>query len=551
MASIAAYLARAAASTVADRAVSSPLYRWTWRPLTGAQYVARLPEIRPADALSAGDMMRGKYLLGGRLVETGGVSPFSVASDDAEWKAELHSFAWLRHFAETRSGAEREFARTLVLDWIGRFGRFERAAWRNVLTARRVHNWLTHFDLITANASERQQSIVARCLSAQVHALEQRGRLDTDPEGKLGAAIALLAVALSHEEGDGPVAARTARLVGRLTDQLDTDGLHRSRSARVQFELLQYLVPVRLALVKASPDAARPLAAQIERMHVALARQTLTTGEPAYFNGTGQMPLEMLLAVQSHGGQRSEGDYIRAASGYGLIQAGRGKLIADGGAIPPPDYAAHMHAGALAFEFSYGNALIVGNCGPAPARLGREAKAFRGSAAHSTLDMPAVSAARFGVGPLVGGRAFARSRGFRIKVDAPNTSLEMGTTAYVARYGLRHGRALSLIDGGRTLIGQDMLSQVRKGAAEAVAFTLRFHLGPGVSAEPADNQGLVRLSVKGAEPWVFLWEGAEAAIEPSVRQSLHHGMIETEQIVLRGLVAGRHEIAWSFALQSG
>ncbi|MEX0628946.1 MAG: hypothetical protein WD230_09990, partial [Cucumibacter sp.] len=311
LSSLTGYLLRAAFLTAVDRIVSSPLYRWTWRPLTGETFFARLPEIRPADPLSVGDMIDGKYLLASRLIETGGVSPFSVETDDPAWLEELHGFSWLRHFADLKEGADRAFARTLVLDWIGRHGRFDRKLWASKLAAKRVQNWLTHYELIAGGATERQRSMIARCLAAQAQALNQRGRLDPDPLGRLFAAIGLVAVGVSQKRGLGQIARRAGRLAGLLRAQLDSDGLHRTRSAKNQYELLEYLAPVRLALVMLVPDQGRALASEIERMHAALAALTLTTGEPAYFNGTGQLPLELLLAAQSHGGQRAEGDMAR------------------------------------------------------------------------------------------------------------------------------------------------------------------------------------------------------------------------------------------------
>jgi len=543
----------AAALAVADWFVTSPVFRWTWQPLSAETFHVRLPEIRPVDPPSAGDMMAGKYLLGSRLVETGGVSPFSIVTDDATWHAELHGFAWLRHFSESTSSREREFARTLVLDWIGRHGRFDRRVWRNSLSGRRVQNWLTHYGLIIDGASAKQRGIIARSLSAQIHALGQRGRLDPEPIEQLGAAIALVAVALSRNAESAQLVKRTRALTRLLAAQLDANGLHRSRCGRSQFDLLQYLVPVRLALVKVNPDAGRALGTLIDRMHASLAGLTMTTGEPSYFNGTGQLPLELVLAVQSHGGHRAEGAAIRASSGYGLMRKGKAKLVCDGGSIPPVEFSRSMHAGALSFEFSWANELIVGNCGPAPAQLGRQAIAFRQSAAHSTLEMPEISSARFGFGPFLADRVLARSRSHPVRSDPKTATVAMGSTAYVRRFDLRHSRALSLIDEGQTLVGQDTLSHARRGGGRpgSFPFIFRFHLAPGAMTRFDGDRSFIRLTTQGGDSWVFLWEGAEASVEPSVRQSLHYALVDTQQIVLRGEFSQRSEIAWSFARQAG
>ena len=52
--------------------------------------------------------------------------------------------------ATTRSA---RFARSLTLDWIDRDGRFDRDIWGLSLTARRVLNWLRHFNILVEGAN--------------------------------------------------------------------------------------------------------------------------------------------------------------------------------------------------------------------------------------------------------------------------------------------------------------------------------------------------------------------------------------------------------------
>ncbi len=67
--------------------------------------------------------------------------------------------------------------------------------------------------------------------------------------------------------------------------------------------------------------------------------------------------------------------------------------MADSGLVPPPDYARHMHASALAFEFSHGRDLVVCNCGPAQSDEEESALLFRQGIAHSGPTINALSAA--------------------------------------------------------------------------------------------------------------------------------------------------------------
>ena len=126
-------------------------------------------------------------------------------------------------------------------------------------------------------------------------------------------------------------------------------------------------------------------------MHRALDAISLGTGEPAYFNGTGQMPHDIVVAVQAQTPTRARS--TGTAGGYGRLIWGKSIVVANSGLVPPPEYARHMHASALAFEFSHGRDLVVCNCGPAQSDEEESALLFRQGIAHSGPTINALSAA--------------------------------------------------------------------------------------------------------------------------------------------------------------
>ena len=60
--------------------------------------------------------------------------------------------------------------------------------------------------------------------------------------------------------------------------------------------------------------------AQIDRMHEALDALTLSSGEPVYFNGCGQLPHDVLIAVQANGPGRTRRSML--LGGYGILRDG-------------------------------------------------------------------------------------------------------------------------------------------------------------------------------------------------------------------------------------
>lgn len=510
--------------------VTLPILRWTWRSLADDAFAGDLPEFRPADRDAVRDMMAGRYLLASKLVETGGTSPFALDVEHLDWWLNLHGFSWLRHFRDVTDLGERRFARTLVLDWIGREGRFERDSWTVQLTAQRVLNWFRHLPLLLEGATPEQAKTIQRVIGAQVQSLKIRGPLTSEPADALFAAIAVLA-AEHFEQGDkADVASKVERLNALLASQLDDNGLHLSRSAKLQLQLLVELVSVRRVAGAIKSEAANELGAQIDRMHESLDALTLSSGEPAYFNGTGHLPHDVLVAIQSNGPSRKRRSTL--LGGYGILRDGDAVVIADTGLIPPRGLDGELHASALAMEFSHGSELIFGSCGPAPSDLPASKMLFRQGVAHS--------------GPTIDAEDLAGSSKPQVELNGHDHLLTMTSAGYGKRFGVDIERRVTLLSGGTTLVGQDRL--IARGTPKGV-LAARFHLAPGVVVKRNNNEDIVRLVLPNGKIWSFLWEGADFHEEESVRQSAYVGFHKTRQLVLEAEVAADREIAWIFTLE--
>lgn len=539
------FLARRALLSVADHIVTNPLVRWTWTGPSNEETVGALGEFRPTDRETVLEMIQGRYLLASKLVDTHGVSPFSIDMVHDDWADDLHAFNWLRHFRDARSDEERRFARTLTLDWIGREGSFDRDTWAPSLCARRVMNWLRHFNILTEGASMEQTATMTRSLSTQIQSLKLRGALATDPVDALLAAIALVGVALCSDGSEEEMAGRIRRVHRLIDQQLDEDGLHRSRCAKIQLQLLVELETIRQALRRSYEQFANEFAELLESMHRALDAVSLGTGEPAYFNGTGQLPHDLIVAVQAQSPARARATGL--AGGYGRLISGRSIVVADSGLVPSPEYSKLAHASALAFEFSHGRDLVVCNCGPAPAGLEQNEQLFRQGIAHSGPTINALSAAHVvGSGPLAG-RLTPVGRMPEIAAEEVDQSLLIKCHSYEDRFGITLERRLTLLAEGKTLVGQDRLVHKRNHVSGACA--VRFHLGH--QTEVLDSGDVLRLKLGSGAVWTFLWEGAELRVEDSVRQSAYFGFHRTRQLVLDAHVADTSEISWIFTLDEG
>ncbi len=457
MANPLAFLARRTARRVADFSVSNPLIRWSWTGPATEDYSSALTEFRPTDRESILEMMQGRYLLASKLVDTHGVSPFAVDMVHDDWLDDLQAFAWLRHFRDARNDEERGFARSLALDWIERDGQFDRVIWGLSLTARRVMNWLRHFNILIEGANPEDATLIARSLGTQIQSLKLRANFADDPVDSLMAAIALLGVVLCDQDREREIAARLERVNALLDEQIDEDGLHRSRSAKMQFMLMVELTTLRQALLRQSDTYHNEFADLLESMHVALDAVSLGTGEPAYFNGTGQMPHDIIVSLQAQSPSRARA--TGTAGGYGRLISGRSIVVADSGLVPAPEYSRHMHAAALAFEFSHGRDLVVCNCGPAQSDEEESALLFRQGIAHSAPTINALSAAAIPTRGPLRNRVVPIGRDPEMGAEESEQSLAMRCYGYAERFGVVLERRLTLIAEGTSLVGQERMLQ--------------------------------------------------------------------------------------------
>ncbi|MHA6730996.1 heparinase II/III family protein [Devosia sp. A369] len=526
MASGLSHAMRRHALGLADLVVTLPILRWTWRGLADDAFAGDLPEFRPPDREAVRDMMSGRYLLASKLIETGGASPFSLDVDHPDWWLNLHGFSWLRHFRDVRDNGERRFARTLVLDWITREGQFQHDSWALALTAQRVLNWLRHLPLLLDGATPDQARTIQRVLGAQIQSLKLRAPLASDPTDALFAAIALLGAEYCEQDDKTDVPRRVERLNAVLANQLDADGLHLSRNPRLQLHLLVELVSIRRVAAAAKSEAGHELGAQIDRMHESLDTLTLSSGEPAYFNGCGQLPHDVLIAIQANGPGRKPRSML--LGGYGILRDGDAVVIADSGLVPAPGLAGDLHASALAFEFSHASELILGSCGPAPSDLPDSKALFRQGVAHSAPTIDAEDADIHGTPS--------------ITLDAADHLLTLSTDGYAKRFGVDLERRLTLLSEGTTLVGQDRM--IAHGTPSPGLLAVRFHLAPGIIVRRNRGDDIVRLVLPNGAVWSFLWEGASFREEESVRQSAYVGFHKTRQLVLEVEVAAETEVAW-------
>ncbi len=534
----------------------SALGRWTQMGATPERLLIAHQDIRTADPTVAADIYAGVFVFSGQIVEAGGRSPFEIEPvPSPEWAAALHGFGWLRHLRASDSPLSRSNARALVDDWVRSSAKLPDIAWRPDVVARRILSWLSQSPLILEGCDRPFYQRFMRSLARQVRFLRRSFSDVQDGLPRLQAAAAFVAAAVSISGQERHVRSALRVLDLELERQFLPDGGHVSRNPAAILDALIEILPIRQAISARGVSPSPTLMGTIDRMMPMIRFFRHGDGSFARFNGVGVTPRGLVATVMAHDDSFGTAPSNASHSGYQRMEGGQAVVIMDTGAPPPAAVSGSAHAGALSFEFSSGQNLIVVNCGAPASNRGEWRTAARSTAAHSTLVVDDASSVRFLSGRLERwlGPLILEGPG-PIEVHREDTPDHVVLTAahdgYQGRFGVIHERAIALTADGRRLNGIDRLQPAEGGAGRAERYAIRFHLHPSVRASRAAGGSSVLIVCPDGEAWQFTANGAEIALEESIFLAGLQGVRRTEQIVLHGRVDANPDVAWRFDRQA-
>jgi uncharacterized heparinase superfamily protein len=485
-----------------------------------------------------GDIDRGRALLQGRVQLGGrrlslakGQSPWQAPAPGAVMRRALHGFGWLDDLAALGTPAARALAQGWLQDWMARYGRGTGPGWTPAVTADRLTRMLGHAEMLTTGAGGCPPGPCLRLIGQQALFLSRRWSAAAPGVPRIAALAAVVEAGLTLR-GMPPLVPPALQALARQCEEvIAEDGTIASRNPEELAEIFARLARLTAVLTEAGqhPAPAHELA-QL-RMAPVLRALRHADGGLARFNGGDRGAPGRLDAALAMARVRP-GPLQPMAMGYARLSAARTTVIADA-APPPGGAAAHTaHAGTLAFELISGRRPLIVNCGSGLAFGADWARAARGTASHSTLDLPGIPSARFvsrkgGAPdePLTEGPG----RVGAVQGRGPEgTTLRMTHDGWRAGLGLVHRRELTLSADGRALSGADLLHapedadrarfhrMFTRAQRTGLPLALRFHLHPDVGADLTDDE-IVILRLKSGEAWEFRFDGpGRLTLEPSV-----------------------------------
>jgi uncharacterized heparinase superfamily protein len=514
--------------SLAER-LSWRLHRLSWRtPLHSLRLRGRHPLkllAVPKDPV-AGDKTAGEALLRGRILYRGETIPidsldFNDPALPRQLSDHLQSFEWLRDLAAaaTRERAVR-CAEKLVQKWLAAHAQeITERAWRADLWGRRILFWSAYAPYILSSRDADYRSQVLNTLSRGARHLDKAANKAPPGIARITAWAGVIAAALVVQGGPARLSKGEAGLLRALTMGVHDDGGLTSRSPVEQLGLVELLSQLRAVYLAGEQEMPEALAEALDGAVAALLGVTLADEALSSWQGGNMLSARRIAAAVE--GTGASARPLRAPRGWGYQRLEAKKTVVIFDAAPPPPSRAFSGgcASTLAFELSEGPHRIVINCGGAGASPGALPAdllaALRTTAAHSTLTLgDRNSTAIHDDGTL--GKGVAQVELARDETGGV-TQIEASHDGYVRRFGLLHQRTLTLAGDGRELRGQDVLMQEgRKRRAEAIPFSVRFHLAPAVEvATTADGQGAL-LRIRGGTVWQFRCRGGRLGIEDSL-----------------------------------
>jgi uncharacterized heparinase superfamily protein len=486
--------------------------RLRWQASVSLAADASLTEER---RLRADEIVQGRFrFLNRTLAYTDHVS-WQGPHPSRLWGFHLHYFGYAIDLAcayrATGNIAYWRRLRSLIDDWINRNPPAPGDAWHPFPISLRVVNWLRAAGMST-DAFRLEPPFEERVLTTlcrQVSYLLRHIEYDVLGNHLVKNAKALIFAGSAIETPD---AARWLHrglhiLERELDVQILGDGGHFERSPLYHCQVLEDL----LDIIEVLPPGCRilePLRRCIARMAEFAAELRHRDGSLPLFNDCVLRPTPALDGLLARGRtsvvqtapcrEASSTPAVPSTtapapdgrefpdSGYYVLRAGDHVLILDCGAVCPPDVPAHAHCDLLSFELSVGHQRMITNSGTFQYEAGPWRDAFRGTAAHNTVQVEGEEQSAIWDSFRVGRRA-------RIVDVAAESSRDRwyfrGRIVAFHRNRIEHLRELTLLPGPVWVVVDTLRP---KNPSETVSICSRLHLAPAVAI--AREDGGVRVS---------------------------------------------------------
>ncbi len=508
-----------------------------WANPTPPRLLVNLPDLWGGDAEIGRHICTGKFVIGDQTWQAAQGDAWSSTQLPEVWMAHIHSFEWLSHLRACGSDAARREARHHIERFITRYGLRPDTMNRPDIMARRVIQWLTHFDFYGASATYEFQLEVRRSLAQQIRQLMKSEAAPGLPS--LTQAVALSLAGLAVEEQSAAYALGHLWLDSVIKDFIKAGGVA-TRSAQDAVETLALLVTLRCAQLHSGVAVAENIKKSIDDLASTIRALRGADKKLPLFQGSISGRVDCIDQILKRADSRTRHNGA-SVMGYQKMSLGRTQLLVDCVALPSVDHDEHAHAAPLAIELWVGKDRVFTQCGSSPFLPPETQRALRGTSAHSTLSMDDRNVCEVrAVGGL--GRRYPTPQFQRWELEG-GVMIEACHSGYQDLFGITHKRKLALLEEGECLAGEDEITSPAELLRPHYA-TLRFHLHPRVQASLIQNDSEVLLRLPGNGGWRFSADGGPITLEDSLYCGSGRTQPTTRITITREMTEAELSIPW-------
>ena len=506
------------------------------------------PDPWPGDPVLGENLFQGYYNFAGKKVFSPKDPVWKVSERDINWQSEMNSFFWLRHLKARSGSLARRHARYLISNWIEINNRWNEKSWQIDILARRVSSWITNIGFLLAEKDEDFSLKIRKSLLKQIKHLNNFSNrryfasLDKDfgiqesAIKKVQIIRGLLLSIICFSGQEVKIKKTLALLEAEILNDLNQEGIHKSRSPYTQLAVLADLITIRDTLVTANLDVPMLLNDSVKKMSHALRFFRNINGTLAIFNGSkkGEKFVIDKILSEADGKVRAKGPTSLSESGFEKLSVPNVNIFIDTLSSKNNILSKRPHT----IEIGVGKSRLLGSCGSIYGKNEQWKKLLMSSSAHSTLILDDTNA-------FSGIDTKQQTYTKRYKKDGSEI-IELIHYGYYNRYSAICSRILELGEDGKNIAGLDeIISEKLK------TFAIRFHLSPDIKISLSrDNKSAIIATDE--QGWIFIFEGdVDLHLDASIFVEDNGKISNSNQLVLNGQTTDKKtSILWGFKRKS-
>lgn len=482
--------------------------------------LARVLPTRQSDQVNADRVRDGTFTFLNRTETFLQVPPWNFTEHGLLWQFHLHYFDYACHlaaaFEATQDNEYWEAFRRLVRSWIESNPTGTEVAWHPYVISVRLPNWIQAYQAFSAPISSDPDFArrLRESCEDQVNFLRRNLEYDVTGNHLIKNARALIIAGAFFDGRYGQSLSRRGRglLLKQLREQVLGDGGHYERSPLYHAQVLIDGLDC-LKFVSDDDEARSELRDLLRPMPRFLVAMTHEDGALGLFNDCVEHPdglsvrdLNQLVTtsvgapeITHH--QKTHLSFTALTfpeSGYVRVDAAEHRLLFDGGPLGPAHLMAHGHCDTLSFELSVAGLRLIVNSGTYRYEAGKWRDAFRGTAAHNTVQIGHEEQSAIWKSFRVGRRAEPDP----VAIELPDEALVIrGSFKGFNENRIRHVRSIFVMPGPVWVIVDSVVSAKRDERLNACN---RLHIHPAARVQ-------VDPGLKG-QSWIYGNSGASIAV---------------------------------------